>query len=381
MSGETEATTEARLERRLRRLMWSYPRSYRRHRGEEMLTTALEEAEPGRAKPSRRQARDLVWGGIRCRHRVRGGGVAVTLAVMAALTCGVAVGCAAAWAAWQPSGSLPDAADTQAIAAEAFPRLEPETVERSDELFAYEIDLRESVEPDPDPDSEVHLMGADDYYPGHVAFRYFSPDEITEEWRDQLRTVEERLCSHGWDVAHAERRDVAYHPDGPEGSEEHAVEHEVTAVRDGLMLEIDANESSGPWIHMNLSRLEPATARPALAVGTILGLWAGWLLAAALSRQVMAGSPLRRSLAMFLGYTAVPFAALPMLRTVIHFGWLFATPRLDGMENPPWTAFTLYLFLPLSLIATLIALAAIVVAVLPRRRTATRPAEAEVATR
>jgi hypothetical protein len=55
------------LERRCRRLLFAYPASYRRDRGEEIIATLLEATEPGRAWPSPRDARALIAGGLRAR--------------------------------------------------------------------------------------------------------------------------------------------------------------------------------------------------------------------------------------------------------------------------------------------------------------------------
>jgi hypothetical protein len=55
------------LERRCRRLLRSYPRWYRRQRGEEMLATLLEASQPGQRWPSARDVRALIIGGLRVR--------------------------------------------------------------------------------------------------------------------------------------------------------------------------------------------------------------------------------------------------------------------------------------------------------------------------
>jgi hypothetical protein len=53
------------LERQYRRLLLAYPRSYRERRGEEIVATLLDDAEPGRTRPDGRAAFDLVIGGLR----------------------------------------------------------------------------------------------------------------------------------------------------------------------------------------------------------------------------------------------------------------------------------------------------------------------------
>jgi hypothetical protein len=62
-------TAGDRLLRSYRRLMWAYPRWYRRERGAELLSTLLDDADPGRRRASFAEARDLIGGGIRTRLR------------------------------------------------------------------------------------------------------------------------------------------------------------------------------------------------------------------------------------------------------------------------------------------------------------------------
>jgi hypothetical protein len=55
------------LESTYRRLLFTYPGEYRREHEEEILATLVEAAEPGRRRPSLREARDLLAGGLRTR--------------------------------------------------------------------------------------------------------------------------------------------------------------------------------------------------------------------------------------------------------------------------------------------------------------------------
>jgi hypothetical protein len=55
------------LERRCRTLLRAYPRWYRRQRGDEMLATLLEASQPGQRRPSARDTRALIMGGLRVR--------------------------------------------------------------------------------------------------------------------------------------------------------------------------------------------------------------------------------------------------------------------------------------------------------------------------
>lgn len=61
------------LERRYRWLLWAYPRGYRRRYGDEMVTTLLEMAAPGQARPARADVVDLIRDGLRQRSGCRPG--------------------------------------------------------------------------------------------------------------------------------------------------------------------------------------------------------------------------------------------------------------------------------------------------------------------
>jgi hypothetical protein len=67
------------LESTYRRLLCTYPGEYRREHEEEIVATLVEAAEPGRRRPSLREARDLLAGGLRTRGMlaVREGGRAL----------------------------------------------------------------------------------------------------------------------------------------------------------------------------------------------------------------------------------------------------------------------------------------------------------------
>ncbi len=57
----------SKLEQRYRRLLLMYPRSYREARGGEMLGTLLESSAPGRSRPTVRDTRALILGGLKVR--------------------------------------------------------------------------------------------------------------------------------------------------------------------------------------------------------------------------------------------------------------------------------------------------------------------------
>ena len=65
----TEVDHDARLELAYRRLLLAYPAGYRQDRGEEIISTLLAAAPPGRGRPTIAEAVDLVYHGIRTRAR------------------------------------------------------------------------------------------------------------------------------------------------------------------------------------------------------------------------------------------------------------------------------------------------------------------------
>ncbi|MFI7081393.1 hypothetical protein ACIBO1_29235 [Micromonospora sp. NPDC049903] len=73
------------LESRYRHLLRAYPADYRRERGEEIVGTYLDLADPGRRWPSVADAADLVRGGLRQRLRAAGAGEVVPGVRLAAL--------------------------------------------------------------------------------------------------------------------------------------------------------------------------------------------------------------------------------------------------------------------------------------------------------
>jgi hypothetical protein len=78
-----------RLGRSYRRLLWAYPRHYRRARGEEMVSLLLDAAGPGQRRPSLPDATNLVLRGVAARLAVPRGPAYAAAAVVAALFGGV----------------------------------------------------------------------------------------------------------------------------------------------------------------------------------------------------------------------------------------------------------------------------------------------------
>ncbi|MEW9527501.1 hypothetical protein [Microbispora sp. NPDC049125] len=67
--GSAGADAETRYARAARRLMLAYPPRYREYRGDELLATLLDLAEPGQTRPPLRDCLDVVRGGLALRLR------------------------------------------------------------------------------------------------------------------------------------------------------------------------------------------------------------------------------------------------------------------------------------------------------------------------
>ena len=94
----TAVDHDARLELAYRRLLLAYPAGYREDRGEEIISTLLAAAPPGRRRPTITEAVDLVYHGIRTRARATrrmlaspDGADAMALAAVVSLTVAAAV--------------------------------------------------------------------------------------------------------------------------------------------------------------------------------------------------------------------------------------------------------------------------------------------------
>ena len=101
----TAGKHDARLELAYRRLLLAYPADYRNERGDELVSTLLASAPPGRRRPTIAEAFDLLYHGIRTRARVTrrtltgpaaadelGQAAVVSLTVAAAVAVAVIVG-------------------------------------------------------------------------------------------------------------------------------------------------------------------------------------------------------------------------------------------------------------------------------------------------
>lgn len=282
-----------RLELRYRRLLWAYPRAYRNHRGAEIVTTLLEMAESGRARPTRRQAWHLIVCGLQERFRLPARRPLAWLgALLAAVILGAFGAAGATWLGWQTAASVPSDHELRALNA--------------------------AMSGMPAPAAVYHNVSAMKG-PGSTA----ASEGISNYDADRVRSA---LTSAGWQITSLQERDGAIgvmtgtdadSDTGLPGVRVPTRFIDYTATRGGLKLSGggfvttggadlglagQANYATDVWPR------EPAAVRPLTVVGLIVGALAGWLVAAAFAQRLRGG---RRLLATASGAVTLAALAVP----------------------------------------------------------------------
>ena len=262
-----------RTERRFRRLLWAYPRSYRDHRGAEILTTLMEMAEDGR-----RPGFHLVLSGLRQRFKLPARRpLAWVAAVLAAAVLGGFGAAAGTWIAWRTASGIPSDREVQALNATltGIPGGAP---------LYHETSAQQG------PSVAIQADG-------------------TADW--SASRIRDGLTGAGWRITSFRESEGRIVP-GEDMTVSVPVKYGMwTATSGELMLYGDARVVTGSpftdWASYNIRvwPVEPAVLRPLAMGGTVAGLLAGWLLVAAFAR---------RRLATALAAAGVAAATLPAYR-------------------------------------------------------------------
>jgi hypothetical protein len=123
------------LARRYRRLLFTYPRAYRRLRGEELLGALLDAAPSGRTRPTAGEAVNLIGHGLRARLGRPASRTVVAWAVLTVVISGVFTASFATGAAWETARPLPRTAETRAMLAEILPGQEFTGIQDAPAMF------------------------------------------------------------------------------------------------------------------------------------------------------------------------------------------------------------------------------------------------------
>jgi len=250
------------LHRRYRRLLWAYPNWYRRERGQEILTTLLDAAQPGQRRPTARDIVDVLGQGIRCRLRPPRGPVYWILVLVVASFASLMGSAAAGEIAVSTLASPPTEQQAIVIAEVAMaqrPHNIPGPTVRCHDDCDHQWSRGDSVVVF--DDQPWHNLGLD-----HTTVMYWSGGPATI---DQARV---RLVARGWTID-----DRRYPPgsvrSGPLGSS-----LDGFTARDGD-LSLHVHRLNGPSVFaLTLERSPPAALLAVMVVaGGTGGLLAGWL--------------------------------------------------------------------------------------------------------
>jgi hypothetical protein len=248
-----------RTERRYRRLLWAYPRSYRDHRGTEILTTLLEMAEDGR-RPGLHL--HLILSGLRERFRLPARRpLAWVAALLAAAVLGGFGAAAGTWTAWRTASALPSDQELHALNAT---------------LGSIPADASHHHETSAQRGPSVLIVA----------------EGITDSSSSRVRDT---LTGAGWRITSFRESDA------PRAAPREDMDLRLpskffawTATRDGLKMEGHVWVFTGSLYtglgtyRFKVWPVEPAVLRPLTIAGTVAGLLAGWLLVAGLARHRLA---------------------------------------------------------------------------------------------
>jgi|GEM_PF-5582893 len=307
--------------RRYRRLLYAYPRWHRQAHGPDMLTTLLD-AEP----LDRRGRAQLVLDGVRCRFRVPGV-AAVLLAAVASLVAAGLTAAAAGYLAWQATARpVPTVRQAAALAAPVLPPHARYRYHRTDGPV--------DVSADPVDRLVTPIVGDPELDEGGVQLdsRSLRSDALTPRSLPlgvQLRDIHRALRGNGWRITYQDR-------------------WEVRAERGGTRIEV---WPQGVYrhryeIHVEVRSVPPPAAYPCALAGAVLGLCAGWLVAAAaIARSRRRRGPAHAAAAV-LGVLGAGLSA-PGAALTLVLVWV-------DPDQPPWLPYDFALVRPSAALGALV---------------------------
>ncbi|MBM2614704.1 hypothetical protein JIG36_03940 [Actinoplanes sp. LDG1-06] len=271
------------MSRGYRLLVRAYPPGRRRG---ELLDTL---AEAGRARPTVREAVNLLRHGLRARlGRPASRGV-VVLATMIALVTGFVGAAVTTRIAWEFAPGYPSGARLEAIEESLFPGLDPSSERDGDGLF-HDVSERSF--------GEVFLRGHDEDFA--FATVWIGPDGgfVKGDYPAWTAAAQQRLVSEGWQVSDAEVTGATWIATG----EIDDSGRRFTATRDGLALTVQTETdvvdtpAGSFYATAELDRLTPGWITAAGVLGMLVGGLIGWLITGWASRRTQESSGPVRSL-------------------------------------------------------------------------------------
>jgi hypothetical protein len=265
------------LERRYRRLLLAYPGDYRRRHGAEIVTTLLEMAGPRQARPTGPDAWHLLVSGVRQRFRLPARRpLAWVAAVLITLIMGAFGAAAGSWCAERTFTRLPSDAAVAALTRQVAGGGEDLVTDRS-----------------PSPWTAATTWAA-----------VTSPSWAAEAGRD-------RLAATGWQVTPVGDLPGGASSDGS-GVLVPAKGSVFDAARGGLRIHVTGYSVQGhSTVTVGVWQSDTGALRPAVIVGGLLGMLAGWPVAAAAAYRMRRMPRGRRRAAVALSGLALVSLPLP----------------------------------------------------------------------
>jgi hypothetical protein len=292
-------TDPDRLRRTYLRLIWTYPRWFRRERGLELVTTLLDDAAPGQQRPSRADALNLIGRGLRARLMPPRRIAAWAVSLLAALF--VALAAASAAVLVSPYPGPPAKAPAIAVATIAMHR-------QPDEVFS---DHQEPMRID------------------NVVLNYYSvPADRAPAVLAQAR---DQLAAAGWKVGPL-RTDGALW---------------FTATTDQLNISVFSSPGQ-PHVHVYVSKRPSAVTAVGVAAAGLAGLLGGWMMGVSATHRHRHHRPARRR-----QISAVALPCLLSAPLLITMTLLFAAiDAADGIDPADIQAPLVFIANPLGMFLT-----------------------------
>ncbi len=287
------------LARRYRRLLFAYPRAYRRSRGDELVGSLLDAAPPGRIRPTVREAANLVRHGLRARVGRPASRTVVAWAVLTTVISGLFAASFATRAGWETARPLPRTAETRAMLAEILPEQEFTGIEDEPEQFIiYGSPLswhsvRDLLLGDGGEYAQAGVAGSAPLPP------MTAPAEIVDQARHNLR-------AHGWTVYRPLFNDL-YGCVGPPCDPTTIPQGTTFVARRGdttFTMEVNPTYTANPGsISGGFLRATPPAVYPLGAAGGLAGALVAFLLFGWASRRTEGRHPARAAVKTLLGST------------------------------------------------------------------------------
>ncbi|GAA2577660.1 hypothetical protein GCM10010399_04280 [Dactylosporangium fulvum] len=347
------------LTRRYRRLLFAYPRAYRRLRGDELLSALLDAAPPERTRPTAREAADLIRHGLRARLGRPASRTVVAWAVLTVVISGVFSAAFATRAAWETARPLPRTAETQAMLAEILPGQEFTGIQDAPAMFViYGQPLSWNAARD------LLLGDGGEYAQSGIAGGVSAP---TLPPQGTVELVQHNLRAHGWTVYPLTAHD-AYGCSGPPCDPATIPQYTTIVARRGdTVFTMEVHPPEDPVslrITAGFVRATPFAVYPFGLTGGILGAVVTFLLFGWASRRTEGRQPARTVVKILLGITLFFWWAPTLLAVPQEMQHHLEEPHPSW--HPMWEWLGQPTFSLLFLIGCGSALLGLVLATLPR---------------